>query len=296
MPTSDQDSNALLALDRLEKLSKITAAIAIPVVLAIGGWIFQAQSQNSKLSHDYVKLAVDILRADKDENDEPLRTWAVDLLNEYSEVKFLDDARESLISGETTLPKPTTIGESPKIPEYDLSPPISKVILSSVQKNIIDAALGEINADIHEMVSYERIGKYWQLLGLEYDGQDRDMPWGAAFVSWVIDQSGNPNKVPLSPTADKIWYDSVGKGLTFLPSKKMPVPGDFVFFLLGRNEQGIQLIRTGKTKTFKSHSGVVYESSDKGFTSIEGNLNNGIRLREHTYDDNSLIGFVRFKG
>ncbi len=291
MSASDKNNDGLLTLEKLEKLSKITAAIAIPVLLAVGGWIFQAQSQNNKLSHDYVKLAVDILRADKDSNDEALRTWAVDLLNEYSEVKFLDDARDSLISGEITLPKPTS---KISIPKYKLAPPKSKVILSSIQKKLIDVALGEINSNVHEVASYERIGKYWHSLGMDLDGKDIGVSWSGAFISWVIDQSGNPNKVLLSSANYKIWNDSVSKGLAILPSEEKPMPGDLVFFLR-QDGLNIQTVRAGEKISFRSHSGVVYESSDKSFSSIEGNVQNGIRLRENTYDDNRLIGFVRFK-
>ena len=173
------------------------------------------------------------------------------------------------------------------IPEYSLPFPRSKESLSSVQENLLDAAMGEINADVHETASPERIGKYWSSLGMAFDGSDRNMPWNAAFLSWVIAQSGNPNKLKLAPNVSRIWTDAVGKDLSFFPDEKKPMPGDLVFFLAGRSvsNENIKKARSGKLTRFNGHCGLVYEAFDDNFSSIEGNVRNGLHLVERTYDN-----------
>ena len=89
----------------IERLSKVLSIAAIPVVLAIGGWIIQGQLQNQTVNRDYVQLAVSILKEPDTTKIKPqLRNWAVDLLNANSPTKFSDEVAKQLKSGETTLP------------------------------------------------------------------------------------------------------------------------------------------------------------------------------------------------
>src|SRR5215471_4668723 len=92
-------------LDAIERISRTASIAAIPVVLAIGGWIIQRQLQNQTVSRDYVQLALTILQSpDQSKVPPELREWAVDLLNENSPTKLNAKAIRTLKSGEITLP------------------------------------------------------------------------------------------------------------------------------------------------------------------------------------------------
>lgn len=67
-------------LDTVEKISRILSIAAIPVVIAIGGWLIQRQLQNQSIRRDYVQLAVSILQ-DPDPSSVPpeIRERAVEL-------------------------------------------------------------------------------------------------------------------------------------------------------------------------------------------------------------------------
>jgi hypothetical protein len=92
----------------VERISKVLSIAAIPIVLAMVGWIIQARLQDQTVSRDYVQLAVSILRdPDKEKVPLELRDWAVDLLNENSPTKFSPEVTKKLKSGETTLPMST---------------------------------------------------------------------------------------------------------------------------------------------------------------------------------------------
>jgi WD40 repeat protein len=88
----------------VEKTAKILSLVAIPLVIALFGWIIQNQLSQRSLSQEYVKLAVSILQSPKS-SDVPtgLRDWAVDLLNENSPTKFSPETIRQLKAGDINL-------------------------------------------------------------------------------------------------------------------------------------------------------------------------------------------------
>ncbi|MGB3800597.1 MAG: hypothetical protein WA952_12355 [Lewinella sp.] len=86
----------------LESVVKMLSAIAVPIVIAIIGYDIQAGISDKNLERDYIQIAVDIL-ADADP-DPRLREWAVDMLNEYAEIKMKPAIREDLKRGNVSLP------------------------------------------------------------------------------------------------------------------------------------------------------------------------------------------------
>jgi WD40 repeat protein len=86
----------------LEKLSKILSLIAIPIIIAIFGWVIQNRLSDRSLSQEYVKLAVSILEKPS-ESPPGLRDWAVDLLNQNSPTKFGAETIRQLKTGEISL-------------------------------------------------------------------------------------------------------------------------------------------------------------------------------------------------
>jgi len=93
------------AWDRVETVSRTLSIAAIPVLLAVVGWLVQRQIQKQSVGKDYVQLAVSILREpDSSKVNPELRGWAVDLLNAYSVVKLSDAVSTVLKAGQATLP------------------------------------------------------------------------------------------------------------------------------------------------------------------------------------------------
>jgi hypothetical protein len=89
----------------LESISKIIAALGIPVVLGVGGWIIQGTVSQQTVSKDYVLLATDILKTKREAGEDGgLRKWAVDLLNRTSPVQLDEATAQQLIKGTITIP------------------------------------------------------------------------------------------------------------------------------------------------------------------------------------------------
>src|ERR1700722_14352819 len=89
--------------DKLESSTKIISAIAIPVVIAIGGWWIQNSITRQSISKDYVTLTIGVLEKPKADIDQSLREWAVDLLAEYAPTKFPTGTITRLKSGSINL-------------------------------------------------------------------------------------------------------------------------------------------------------------------------------------------------
>jgi hypothetical protein len=115
-------------LDTAEKLSRTLSIAAIPVVVAVGGWLIQRQLQDQTIKRDYVQLAVSILQnPDPSKVPPEIREWAVDLLNENAPTKLNARAMANLKSGTVTLS-----GFS-FVPSSALTPELQKNLETSLQ-------------------------------------------------------------------------------------------------------------------------------------------------------------------
>src|ERR1700730_99959 len=95
-------------LDTVERLAKIFAIVAIPIVIPIALAIYsakvQAGAQEQTINRDYVQRAVSLLKEKKVDVDAGIRDWAVDLLAEPSPTKFKPEVIAALKSGAVSLP------------------------------------------------------------------------------------------------------------------------------------------------------------------------------------------------
>jgi hypothetical protein len=115
-------------LEKIESVSRTISIVAIPLVLAVGGWIIQRQLQSQTIGATYVNLAVTILEnPDKSKVPNELREWAVDLLNDNSPTKLNPKAVASLKSGDITLPSSFNF-----VPSTDLTPDIKQQLETSL--------------------------------------------------------------------------------------------------------------------------------------------------------------------
>jgi hypothetical protein len=98
-------------LDNIEQWCRIIATIALPTIVAVGGWYIQNSLALRTSSQEYVKLAVAILTESKEKTTPEISQWAVDLLNANSPTPFSRATAEKLADGSIKLP-PTSDGAS----------------------------------------------------------------------------------------------------------------------------------------------------------------------------------------
>jgi len=90
--------------DEWEKIAKTLSLVAIPLILAILGYVVQKELKEKDVSKDYVELAITILtKTEQSKVDPSIRSWAVDLLNQNSPTKFSEDVSRRLKAGDISL-------------------------------------------------------------------------------------------------------------------------------------------------------------------------------------------------
>ena len=132
--------------------------------------------------------------------------------------------------------------------------------------------------------------QYWRAIP-SFSAPSVKMPWNAAFLSWLIRESGNNDNLPMTATGIALWRDAIAKKLTFAPNEKPVLPGDIVIFLRAGAEN-LEDVRAGKVSFTPTGNGIVYSSSADKFSAIEGNVGNAIRLHEHLMTE-KIVGFIR---
>lgn len=102
------EAPASQTLAKAEQMAKIVSLIAIPVIVAWGGWRIQDILARRNTSKGYVELALTIVSKPKGEIEPGLRNWAWDLLNDNSPTKIAPETLRQLKAGEAVLP--TSLG------------------------------------------------------------------------------------------------------------------------------------------------------------------------------------------
>ncbi len=84
----------------------LTAIVAL--VVTVIGWKIQESIATQNTGKDYLQIALGILEQkdlpEEVKKNKGLRTWAVELLNRYSQVKLDPETSNELINGETNIP------------------------------------------------------------------------------------------------------------------------------------------------------------------------------------------------
>ena len=118
MPDAAQPENlnprSMSKWEAIERVSKTLSIAAIPIVLAVGGWVLQERLQDQTVSRDYVQLAVTILKEPNSSKD--MKSWAVLLLNAHSATKFTPEKSKSLSEGTIQLRASFAIAPSNNVP------------------------------------------------------------------------------------------------------------------------------------------------------------------------------------
>jgi len=93
---SKEKSPTSIYLEWVKALSTAAATILIPVAIAFVGNSFSQATKEREIEASFVELSIEILReppSGDSENPSAIRSWAIDVINEYSGVAITDEAR-----------------------------------------------------------------------------------------------------------------------------------------------------------------------------------------------------------
>jgi peptidoglycan hydrolase-like protein with peptidoglycan-binding domain len=128
----------------------------------------------------------------------------------------------------------------------------------------------------------KRIGDYWKSIGLNFDGDDRGVPWSAAFISFAHRMAGVGEQFKAGPAhaayiRDSIFAKKEGRTdasyLGHRSTERAPQVGD----LVGRARQG-GVNYDNQPSSYKSHTDLVVEVGQGYFKMIGGNVADSVTL------------------
>jgi len=148
------------------------------------------------------------------------------------------------------------------------------------QFKIVNAVQHELSLGVSESDTDPKSEKSY----LKYTNGTK-IPWCAAFLSWILKESGVPfdggaNGGWYIPGTDGVraWYESKGK---FKPARSgyTPVPGDTVLYKEGKSP-------------YPDHANIVISVEGNSMTTIGGNEGNTIKKHTHeSFDADYITGF-----
>jgi len=145
-----------------------------------------------------------------------------------------------------------------------------------------------------DSVYRDRVGEYWKKgTGRNLDGCDRDVPWSAAFISFVMKKSGAGNHFKYSSGHSTYIRDTIQnrkrnrkspfKGYEL--SEKPVELGDLVCYTRQNN------VNYDTTHSYKSHCDIVVKvNKNQGFAEvIGGNVTDGVTKRVVKVDSKGYL-------
>lgn len=140
----------------------------------------------------------------------------------------------------------------------------------------------------------ERVGQYWKEgTGKNYDGNNRDIPWSATFISWLMKKSGAKNRFKYSTSHSTYIIDSISnrkRGLLNKPfvgfrvNELAPKVGDLVCY---SREISKDLYNT--TTPYKSHCDIVVKKGGNFIEVIGGNVGQSVSRRTLVTDNKGYL-------
>lgn len=109
-PTWSEDAKNLLL-----GLSALVASVAIPLL----GLYYTNQQKDRELGKNFIELGINILSEKPIPETKPLRGWAIDLVNQYAEVKIPEPVRQALLTDQSLFQSPVPQSETSRKRFFD---------------------------------------------------------------------------------------------------------------------------------------------------------------------------------
>lgn len=170
--------------------------------------------------------------------------------------------------------------------------------VSDAKENVIKAAVNEWtrfkkgkekeNVDPY----YKIVGEYWRAINLNLDGRDRDQPWSAAFISFVV-RKANYSNFKFSAAHAKYILDAKEKRIAnqaapfwlFRLNEHRPQLGDLVCKWREKKRTFDDIPSGG----FKSHTDVIVEISDQFVRTLGGNVAHSVSMSTFQLNGNGYL-------
>ncbi|MBX3648414.1 MAG: hypothetical protein KIT07_05335 [Anaerolineales bacterium] len=86
------------SLEKIKLWTQIISSAAIPIAIALGGWLIQAAISDAGLKKDYVQMALSVLKEVPTKENEQLREWAISIIEKNAPVPIPSKLKGQLAS------------------------------------------------------------------------------------------------------------------------------------------------------------------------------------------------------
>ncbi len=181
-----------------------------------------------------------------------------------------------------------------------------------VSKNVLRGALSKpkeslVQACVTEWLRFERgtrqeyeqpfvkhIGEYWKSIGMNLDGLDRDVPWSAAFISYVVRIAGGYSGFKYSASHSRYCNKAIRCKLDAKPhpfwgykiGSYKPKLGDMV--CRWRNN-AISYEYAATNQWYQSHCDIVVSIEDRNVFTIGGNVKHSVRHTRYKINNQGYL-------
>ncbi len=167
-----------------------------------------------------------------------------------------------------------------------------EALLHEAVKEWIRFERGEAREDSEPFFRF--VGEMWQAIDLNLDGRDTDVPWSAAFISFVVRNAGYQG-FRFAAAHARYIHDSIVKRQQgdesspfwgFRLEEHRPRLGDLVCqwrFDRRTFDEAAQI------DWFKSHCDVVVEIRDTFVRAIGGNVGNSVKMKTFSLDSDGFL-------
>lgn len=150
-------------------------------------------------------------------------------------------------------------------------------------------------AQEHESPQFQFVGEFWQAVGLDLDGRDRDVPWSAAFISYCVATAGGYSGFKLAAAHSRFTHQAVRRRLAgvdgpfwgFRIDEHRPGLGDIV--CKSRAGSGATFDLAADEDAFKSHTDIVVHLTDTHAVAIGGNVGHSVRRTPYRLDADGFL-------
>lgn len=171
---------------------------------------------------------------------------------------------------------------------------------SAGQERLIAAAIAEWlkfdrgGGKEYDEPYFRHIGEYWRAIGLKLDGRNRDQPWSAAFISYVVRRAGGYDGFLYAPSHSIYVNAAINHKINGAPhpfwgfriTEHAPAPGDMV---CRWRETQITYDKAQNSKYFKSHCDIVVAVEGNQVITIGGNVADSVSITRYPIDANGYL-------
>lgn len=147
----------------------------------------------------------------------------------------------------------------------------------------------------HNSPFYRFVGEYWQSIGLDLDGKDRDVPWSAAFISFCVRTAGGYNGFKFAAAHARFTNQAIRRKLDgvdgpfwgFRINEHKPELGDIV--CRSRAGSGVTYNYASTHDAFKSHTDIVVRITDTHAVTIGGNVRQSVSRTSYPLNSSGFL-------